>query len=136
MLLKAERRLSGTWKASKPPRVKMGRRLAPSDHWWAAMLWRFFPLASTSSSASRPRLAAHSKVDSEPEHKSLGMATTALIGAGAVAAAFAARSLLRRAGTRAAEEWVKGGFKAKMDRREAIEILGLKCVYVRCILSL
>lgn len=28
----------------------------------------------------------------------------------------------------AAEQWVKGGFKAKMDRREAIAILGLKCV--------
>ncbi|EIW83931.1 hypothetical protein CONPUDRAFT_49928 [Coniophora puteana RWD-64-598 SS2] len=29
-------------------------------------------------------------------------------------------------GRRAAEEWAKGGFKAKMDRKEAIQILGLK----------
>ncbi|KAI0649112.1 hypothetical protein C8Q78DRAFT_972088 [Trametes maxima] len=29
-------------------------------------------------------------------------------------------------GKTAAEQWVKGGFKAKMDRKEAIAILGLK----------
>ncbi|KAH9850368.1 hypothetical protein C2E23DRAFT_735258 [Lenzites betulinus] len=29
-------------------------------------------------------------------------------------------------GKNAAEQWVKGGFKAKMDRKEAIAILGLK----------
>ncbi|ETW83204.1 mitochondrial import inner membrane translocase, partial [Heterobasidion irregulare TC 32-1] len=29
-------------------------------------------------------------------------------------------------GKGAAEQWVKGGFKAKMDRKEAIAILGLK----------
>ncbi len=28
----------------------------------------------------------------------------------------------------AGEKWVQGGFKAKMDRKEAIAILGLKCV--------
>lgn len=57
------------------------------------------------------------------------MATPIILGVGAVAAAIAGRSLLRRAGKGAAEEWVKGGFKAKMDRTEAIAILGLK--YVR-----
>ena len=56
------------------------------------------------------------------------MATPVIFGVGAVAAAILGRSLIRRAGKSAAEEWVKGGFKAKMDRREAIEILGLKCV--------
>ncbi|EJF64959.1 hypothetical protein BD309DRAFT_986983 [Dichomitus squalens] len=29
-------------------------------------------------------------------------------------------------GKNAAEQWVKGGFKAKMDRKEALAILGLK----------
>lgn len=58
------------------------------------------------------------------------MATAVLVGVGAVAAALAGRTLLKRAGSRAAEEWVKGGFKAKMDRREAIAILGLKCAHV------
>ncbi|RPD60075.1 hypothetical protein L226DRAFT_463234 [Lentinus tigrinus ALCF2SS1-7] len=29
-------------------------------------------------------------------------------------------------GKNAAEQWVKGGFKAKMDRKEALQILGLK----------
>ncbi len=54
------------------------------------------------------------------------MATPIIIGVGALAAAFAGRSFLRRAGKSAADEWVKGGFKAKMDRKEAIAILGLK----------
>ncbi|KAI0787672.1 hypothetical protein C8Q74DRAFT_622720 [Fomes fomentarius] len=40
------------------------------------------------------------------------MATPIIVGVGAIAAAIAGRSL--------------GGFKAKMDRREAIAILGLK----------
>ena len=28
----------------------------------------------------------------------------------------------------AADQWVKGGFKSKMDRKEALAILGLKCI--------
>ena len=62
------------------------------------------------------------------------MSTPIIIGVGAVAAAFAGRSLMRRGllgGKNAAEQWVKGGFKAKMDRKEAIAILGLKCVHSR-----
>ena len=62
------------------------------------------------------------------------MSTPIIIGVGAVAAAFAGRSLMRRGllgGKNAAEQWVKGGFKAKMDRKEAIAILGLKCVRPR-----
>ncbi|KAG8738184.1 mitochondrial import inner membrane translocase subunit TIM14 [Ceratobasidium sp. 414] len=57
------------------------------------------------------------------------MATPVLIGLGAVAAALAGRHLIRTGvigGARVADEWVKGGFKAKMDRKEAIAILGLK----------
>ncbi|KAL7279198.1 hypothetical protein ACG7TL_007038 [Trametes sanguinea] len=57
------------------------------------------------------------------------MSTPILIGVGAIAAAVAGRSLMRRGligGKNAAEQWVKGGFKAKMDRKEAIAILGLK----------
>ncbi|KAI0734128.1 hypothetical protein C8Q72DRAFT_771057 [Fomitopsis betulina] len=53
------------------------------------------------------------------------MATPFLVGVGAIAAAVVGRQMLRR-GQGAAEQWVKGGFKAKMDRKEAIAILGLK----------
>jgi len=59
------------------------------------------------------------------------MATPIIIGIGAVTAAIVGRSFIRRglfAGRGAAEVWVKGGFKAKMDRKEAIAILGLRCV--------
>ncbi|PIL35586.1 transporter [Ganoderma sinense ZZ0214-1] len=57
------------------------------------------------------------------------MSTPIIVGVGAIAAAIAGRSLVRRGlfgGKNAAEQWVKGGFKAKMDRKEAIAILGLK----------
>ena len=60
------------------------------------------------------------------------MSTPIIIGFGAIAAAVAGRSLMRRGlfgGKNAAEQWVKGGFKAKMDRKEAIAILGLKCFH-------
>jgi len=56
------------------------------------------------------------------------MAELALAGVGAIAAALAGRHFLRRAGKNTADQWAKGGFKAKMDRGEAITILGLKCV--------
>lgn len=56
------------------------------------------------------------------------MATPVIVGVGAIAAALAGRHFLRRAGQGAADQWVRGGFKAKMDRKEAIAILGLKCV--------
>lgn len=61
------------------------------------------------------------------------MSTPVIIGVGAIAAALAGRTLVRRGiigGRGAAEQWVKGGFKAKMDRKEAIAILGLKCVHL------
>ncbi|KDQ57102.1 hypothetical protein JAAARDRAFT_131642 [Jaapia argillacea MUCL 33604] len=57
------------------------------------------------------------------------MATPIVIGVGAIAAALAGRHLVKRGligGRGVAEQWVKGGFKAKMDRKEAIAILGLK----------
>ncbi|KAF8907302.1 hypothetical protein CPB84DRAFT_1675060 [Gymnopilus junonius] len=57
------------------------------------------------------------------------MATPVILGVSAVAAAILGRSFIRGgmfAGKRAAEQWVKGGFRAKMDRKEAIAILGLK----------
>jgi DnaJ family protein C protein 19 len=56
------------------------------------------------------------------------MATPFLIGIGAIAAGLAGRHFLRRSAMGAADQWVKGGFKAKMDRKEALAILGLKCV--------
>jgi hypothetical protein len=64
------------------------------------------------------------------------MATPIIIGVGAIAAAIAGRSLVRRGligGKGAAEQWAKGGFKAKMDRKEAIAILGLKYVLLNSI---
>ncbi|KAI0322759.1 hypothetical protein OF83DRAFT_1048494 [Amylostereum chailletii] len=57
------------------------------------------------------------------------MATPILVGVGAIAAALTGRHLIKTGvigGKRAADEWVKGGFRAKMDRKEAIAILGLK----------
>ncbi|ESK92857.1 pam18p [Moniliophthora roreri MCA 2997] len=49
----------------------------------------------------------------------------ALIGFGAVATVFVGRRMLSR-GAKGPAEWAKGGFKAKMDRSEALSILGLK----------
>ncbi|KAG8935505.1 mitochondrial import inner membrane translocase subunit TIM14 [Tulasnella sp. 419] len=59
------------------------------------------------------------------------MATPLIIGAGAIAAAVAGRHILKNGafglGRRAAQEqWAKGGFRSKMDRKEAIAVLGLK----------
>lgn len=64
-----------------------------------------------------------------PSTSSYTMSTPIIIGVGAIAAAIAGRSLVRRGlfgGKNAAEQWVRGGFKGKMDRKEAIAILGLK----------
>ena len=59
------------------------------------------------------------------------MSTPIILGVGAIAAAIAGRTLVRRGilgGRGAAQEWAKGGFKNKMDRKEALLILGLKCI--------
>lgn len=61
------------------------------------------------------------------------MATPVILGVSAIAAAILGRSLVQRGlfvGKGAAEQWVKGGFRNKMDRKEAIAILGLKCVFI------
>jgi DnaJ homolog subfamily C member 19 len=57
------------------------------------------------------------------------MATPFLVGIGAIAAGLAGRHFLRRSAMGAADQWVKGGFQGKMDRKEALAILGLKYVY-------
>jgi hypothetical protein len=56
------------------------------------------------------------------------MATAVILGVSAVTAAILGRSIMRHGLfiRGAAEEFVKGGFRAKMDRKEAIQILGLK----------
>lgn len=62
------------------------------------------------------------------------MATPVILGVSAVAAAILGRSFIQRGsflGKGAADQWVKGGFRAKMDRKEAIAILGLKYVVCR-----
>lgn len=57
------------------------------------------------------------------------MATPVILGVSAIAAAVLGRSLIKQGmfvGKKGAEQFVKGGFRAKMDRKEAIAILGLK----------
>ncbi|KAF7327650.1 hypothetical protein MKEN_00344400 [Mycena kentingensis (nom. inval.)] len=54
------------------------------------------------------------------------MATPVIVGVGALTAALVGRAILRRGAAAAADQWVKGGFRAKMDRKEAVAILGLK----------
>ncbi|KAF8525809.1 hypothetical protein BU17DRAFT_83294 [Hysterangium stoloniferum] len=58
------------------------------------------------------------------------MATPLILGIGAIAAAVTGRHLVKtgvlRIGGAGADKWVKGGFRQKMDRAEAIAILGLK----------
>lgn len=59
------------------------------------------------------------------------MATPIVVGLGAIAAGIIGRQLIKSGAIgvgRAANEFSKGGFKAKMDRQEAIAILGLKFV--------
>jgi DnaJ homolog subfamily C member 19 len=57
------------------------------------------------------------------------MSTPLILGLGAATVALVGRQLYRAGylgGKRAAEEYVKGGFRPKMDRKEAIAILGVK----------
>ncbi|KAG8213319.1 hypothetical protein J3R82DRAFT_11800 [Butyriboletus roseoflavus] len=56
------------------------------------------------------------------------MTTPVIVGLGAVTAALVGRHLIRSGviGKGAANQWARGGFKAKMDRKEAIAVLGLK----------
>jgi DnaJ homolog subfamily C member 19 len=54
------------------------------------------------------------------------MATPWLIGAGAVGAALIGRQIYLRSAAKKAQEWAVGGFKARMDRKEAFAVLGLK----------
>lgn len=51
-----------------------------------------------------------------------------MIGAGLVTAGLIANLLLgsKGAGTPASGKWIKGGFNAKMDKKEAAQILGLR----------
>lgn len=67
------------------------------------------------------------------------MATPIILGAGVITAALVGRHLARnglRFGRQAGEEFVKGGFKGKMDRREALDILGLKYAFYTTYLHL
>jgi DnaJ homolog subfamily C member 19 len=61
------------------------------------------------------------------------MSTPIILGVGAIATALVGRHLVRTglfAGRGAADQWAKGGFRAIMDRKEAIAILGLKYFFV------
>jgi len=60
------------------------------------------------------------------------MATPIILGAGVIAAAVVGRHIARnglRFGKQVGEEFVKGGFKTRMDRREALDILGLRYAF-------
>jgi hypothetical protein len=73
----------------------------------------------------------HDPVTTLPSPGLYSMATPVILGVSAVAAAILGRSFVKRglfAGKGAAEQWARGGFRAKMDRKEAIAILGLKYV--------
>jgi hypothetical protein len=59
-------------------------------------------------------------------HAYFHMATITALGLGAVVAGLAGRHFMKRGAKAAGDQWVKGGFKGKMDRGEAIAILGLK----------
>ncbi|KAN0063236.1 mitochondrial import inner membrane translocase subunit TIM14 [Thecaphora frezii] len=55
------------------------------------------------------------------------IATPILIGAGLVGAGIAAQLLLKPKGNGpSGGKWIKGGFNAKMDKKEAAQILGLR----------
>jgi len=54
------------------------------------------------------------------------MASPLIFGLGAIGAALAGRMILRQRAAATAEQWIKGGFQQKMDRKEALQILGLK----------
>lgn len=119
-------------------------------YWFTAMSvavlpHNYMPMLSKVEKSKRPAIACHrallriTRRPSRSASRPLGsmstdssrypMATPIIVGIGAIAAAVAGRSLMRRGllgGKNAAEQWVKGGFKAKMDRREAIAILGIK----------
>lgn len=57
------------------------------------------------------------------------MASALVIGLGTLGAGFAGLTALRMMrGVKGAEKFVRGGFKGKMDRSEAIQILGLRWV--------
>ncbi|BEI80001.1 hypothetical protein CcaverHIS002_0105300 [Cutaneotrichosporon cavernicola] len=54
------------------------------------------------------------------------MSSAVVIGLGTLGAAFAGRVAWQMMRRGAADQFVKGGFKPKMDRAEAIAILGLR----------
>ena len=57
------------------------------------------------------------------------MASATVIGLSALGAGFAGLTAFRMfRGARTADKFVRGGFKAKMDRAEAIQVLGLRWV--------
>lgn len=59
------------------------------------------------------------------------MASALTIGLGLLGAGLGGRALMQlmRAGGKGGEAFLKGGFKGKMDKVEAMQILGVRCVY-------
>ena len=65
-----------------------------------------------------------------PHHIGIIMASALSLGLGLLGAGLAGRVAFQmlRAGKGGAEQFVKGGFKGKMDKAEAMQILGLRSV--------
>lgn len=59
------------------------------------------------------------------------MASALTIGLGLLGAGLGGRALMQlmRAGGKGGEAFLKGGFKGKMDKVEAMQILGVRCVH-------
>lgn len=72
--------------------------------------------------ASRSQLRPLLRQSARP----MSMLIPALGVLGAILAAQAARQVFRAFQPRGANAWVKGGFKGKMDRSEAMMVLGLR----------
>lgn len=79
-------------------------------------------------------ISAIISANENPPSPFFNMTTPVILGIGAITAALVGRTLVRNGviGRATTEQWVKGGFKAKMDRKEAIQILGLKYVHLSC----
>lgn len=106
-------------KVESPPTLSLIPLVLLAPH-HLALTRRFVPVTRNSQSplASSLLLLARSL--------SYTMSSAVALGLGALGAAFAGRVAWQMMRRGAADKWVKGGFKAKMDRSEAVSILGLR----------
>ena len=120
------RKFLGVWTCSVglPAVWHPSARLIPSFH---SIRHPF--VISTAGQAGNNKVAKVSDVNSNQPtpHTPRTMASALVIGLGTLGAGFAGLTALRMLrGAKGAEKFVRGGFKMKMDRSEAIQILGLR----------